>query len=99
MKLNRFQIAPHINFQSKNHVIHFHHWMIFSPLYVVAQTGDHGIISAGIIKGLLIGGIIQGVLYRDRFRIVFKHHEYSKIKQSHYHLQSLWEFLPLKKKK
>ena len=91
-KLFNVQLSPHINFSIKRRVIHFHHWMIFSPIYVVAQTGDHGIMSAAVIKGMLIGGIIQGLMYKDRFKFIFKNQDYIKIADSHYNLSSLLKF-------
>jgi hypothetical protein len=91
-RMFNFQFSPHINFSLKRHVIHFHHWAIFSPLFVIAQQSDKGILSTLVVKGIFLGAIIQGLMYRDRFKFVFKHQEYNKIRESHYHLDSLLRF-------
>jgi hypothetical protein len=86
-KFFNIQIVPHINLSLKKRVIHLHHWMLFSPLFAFAQTGDRGILSAGVMKGLLIGGIIQGLMYKDRFHIIFKQQDYITIKDGHYQIK------------
>ena len=92
LKLFNFQVAPRINLAFKQRVIHLHHWLLLSPLFAFSQTGDHGLMSAGVIKGVLIGGIIQGLMYRDRFKFIFKHQDYLSIKDTQYHLKSLLKF-------
>lgn len=88
-KISRIQIFPRIHIQAKNRIFHFHHWMLFAPAYVFAQKANTEFLHSDIITGFLLGGIIQGLLYADRFRFVIHQKEYHKIKKSSYNLSFL----------
>jgi hypothetical protein len=54
--------------------IHLHHWIIFSiillcVLVFVFLKENHEKNKYNLIIGFLIGGIIQGLTYTDRFKI------------------------------
>lgn len=88
--VNRIQVFPSIHFEAKNRVFHFHHWMIFSSFYFFAQQSSKPILHSDLLQGFLIGAIIQGLLFADRFRVVFKESEYhKKVKRSSYNISFL----------
>lgn len=87
---SRFQIFPRISFEAKNRVFHVHHWMLFTPAYFLLPSVNHGLSLAPIIQGFLLGGIVQGLMYADRFRIIFHYDDYQKkVKHSSYNLSFL----------
>ena len=86
----RVQIFPRISIEAKNRVFHVHHWMLFTPAYFLLPQVNHGLGLNPLIQGFLLGGIIQGLLYADRFRIIFNYNEYNrKVKRSSYNLSFL----------
>lgn len=75
-KIKNIQLLPHVKIVSREKTYHIHHWLIFSSLYV------HLVIRKKIIRskfkqGLLLGGILQGLSYKDRFRFFDKHDDLS----------------------
>ena len=86
---SRVQIFPRINIEAKNRIFHFHHWMIFTPLYLFTQHTGNGLFNSGLIRGILLGGIIQGLLYADRFKLIFNVNDYKKVKRSSYNVSFL----------
>ncbi|MCR4327275.1 MAG: hypothetical protein NUV46_01715 [Nanoarchaeota archaeon] len=57
-------------------IFHFHHWLIYSFILIILFLID---FYNPFIYGLLIGGGIQGLMYRDRFTIVYKKKNFNKI--------------------
>lgn len=85
-KIKNFQIFPRVNVATRNKVIHVHHWITLALTYLVIQ----GFIQLNIINGILLGGIFQGLLYKDRFKILFKEEEYlQQIKKGSLHIPLL----------
>lgn len=85
-KFSRVQIFPRISIEAKNRVFHFHHWMIFTPLYFLTQHTGNAFLQSSLLHGFLLGGIVQGLLFADRFRIVFHLKEYRRVNRSSYNL-------------
>jgi hypothetical protein len=56
--------------------VHIHHWIWGLLLLVLALLFD---IHTPLIVGLLIGSILQGLTYRDRFVIVYKKENFETI--------------------
>ncbi len=85
-KIKNFQIFPRVNVATRNKVIHVHHWITLALTYLIIQ----GFIQLNIINGILLGGIFQGLLYKDRFKILFKEEEYlQQIKKGSLHIPLL----------
>jgi hypothetical protein len=102
VKIKRIQILPSFHIEAKNKIFHVHHWMWITPLYLAIQTIGRGItiFQSDILHGLMIGGIVQGLMFEDSFKLV--HHNddyYKKIKATSYHrfkfLKKLSKRLPL----
>ncbi len=87
VKISRFSFAPRFTFEAKNRVFHLHHWMLFTPILVFTQTRGTGILQSDLLHGFLLGTIVQGLLYRDRFKVVSRYEEFEKrVSQSSLHL-------------
>ncbi len=55
---------------------HIHHWIFSLVLLVVFFVLD---ITSSLLFGILIGSIIQGLSYKDRFLFFYKTRDYEKI--------------------
>ncbi|RJQ37705.1 hypothetical protein C4559_03145 [Candidatus Microgenomates bacterium] len=70
--IKNLQFFPNTKITHKDKVYHFHHWFIFSLLYIpliaMVKTFRH----SRILNGLVIGSILQGLTYKDRFKMVKK---------------------------
>lgn len=54
-------------FNLRNYKIHLHHWLIFSLILVVLILIR---FYNGFVYGFLVGLIIQGITYKDFYKIV-----------------------------
>lgn len=61
LKLKRVQVFPIIRVQAFGRFIHFHHWFNFSILLATTAFINAGILDTPIARGLMLGGIIQGL--------------------------------------
>ncbi|MEK7519137.1 MAG: hypothetical protein AAB424_02445 [Patescibacteria group bacterium] len=60
---------PSIIFRVRGHKVHIHHWMWSIALLLLLIVLR---IQSYLIYGFLIGITLQGLNYRNRFRIVYK---------------------------
>ena len=72
LRVWRIEILPNIRIHSKSKTYHIHHWVILSMLTTITLINYEGFQYLTIVKGMAIGGIIQGLRYPDRFK--FRHH-------------------------
>ncbi len=56
--------------------VHIHHWLWCLALFIVFIICR---FYHPIILGILAGSIIQGLLYRDRFIIIYRENDFDKI--------------------
>ena len=70
-RFKNVHITPEIKIVVANHVIHFHHWMIFGAILVTCVMLT-GIIRSDLVTGFLSGSTIQGLTFGDRFVIIQK---------------------------
>ncbi len=70
LKLKWFQILPSIKIHVKGKIFHLHHWMHFSIIFLISVIVNNGVLSLPVTKGLLLGGIIQGLTFTDWKRII-----------------------------
>src|SRR3989344_1789317 len=71
IKTNRFQVFPVIRFYFFGRVIHLHHWINFSLLLLLSIFVTGGILDYMVTKGLLLGGVIQGLTLPHEHRKIF----------------------------
>ena len=73
VKVRRIQVFPVIRIYAFGRVFHFHHWINFSLLLTLSAFAPLGLLELPIIKGMLLGGIIQGLTVpREHRKIVYK---------------------------
>jgi len=72
LKIKSFQFFPSMTITISGKVIHLHHWLGFSIILVVSIFVNSGILSLLFTKGLLSGGIIQGVFTPKSFKLIYK---------------------------
>lgn len=71
--IKRVEIMPNLLIQTKRWKIHVHHWMTLSLVFVVLILTTASFNHLIFVKSLCLGGIIQGITYKDRF-VIFKKH-------------------------
>lgn len=63
-----FTFIPNIKLKSQDQIYHLHHWVLFSVVYVLLFLVKRRLFRFSIIHGAILGIIIQGLTYPDRFR-------------------------------
>lgn len=71
LKLKRVQLFPIIKINMFGRAIHFHHWMNFSLLLALSGVTSFAILDHAITRGLLLGGVIQGLTLPRGYKRVF----------------------------
>lgn len=71
LKVKRVSVFPVISVKLFGRTIHFHHWVNFSVLLAVSSFTQIGILDHAVTRGLLLGGVIQGLTLPRGHRSVF----------------------------
>ena len=61
LKIKRIQFFPVIRIYMFGRIFHFHHWFNFSLLLAYAAFANAGFLDYTVTKGIMLGGIIQGL--------------------------------------
>ena len=69
VKIGVLELSPNLKIHIGRKTYWIHHWMVLSVIALIAIVYFEGIQYLTIIKGVAIGGIIQGLRYPDRFRV------------------------------
>jgi len=77
-KYKNIQLIPQIQFTRKDKVYHFHHWVIFSSLYLKYFLKSRKFRSK-ILHGIMLGSILQGLTYKDRFKFRYANEDLTSI--------------------
>src|SRR5688572_850441 len=84
--IRRVQFFPRLNIEAKNKRFHIHHWMIFTPVFIVLQTFGRNLTQSDLFSGFMLGGILQGLMYNDSFKFIHQNKDYKeKITSTAYH--------------
>lgn len=67
-RIKNVSYFPNVKAHGKTEYYHFHHWMIFSFLYPLVFVKKK-LRQSKFLHGLMIGSIVQGLTYKDRFQI------------------------------
>lgn len=73
LRIWRIELLPNIRIHSRAKTYHIHHWAVLTLVTALTLLSYEGFQYLTIIKGLAIGGVIQGLMYPDRFK--FRHHK------------------------
>ena len=71
VRVKRVQFFPVLRINAFGKMIHFHHWVSFSILLAISGFTQIGILDHSIVRGLLIGGVIQGLTLPKGHRKVY----------------------------
>ena len=63
---------PNIHIKKEDKAYRLHHWTIFSFLYLPLIFIRKGFLKSKIMRGFMLGSIIQGLTYKDRFNLIKK---------------------------
>lgn len=73
VKVKRVQVFPVLRIHLFGRVFHLHHWFSFSILLLISSFASIAILDQVFTKGLLLGGIIQGLtLPKEHRKLVYK---------------------------
>lgn len=70
-KIKNIHLLPHIKIQTKEKHIHLHHWMNLGSLYITSLVLKK-LRKSHLYHGFMLGSILQGLHYKDRFQIIKK---------------------------
>lgn len=71
VRMKRVQIFPVLRIRMFGRMIHLHHWFSFSVLLISTAFINMGVLELPLAKGLLLGGVIQGLtLPRGSKRVI-----------------------------
>lgn len=73
IKTKRVQIFPVLRINLFGRVVHIHHWVSFSILLILSFFITWGVLDFIVTKGILLGGIIQGLtLPKEHRKVVYR---------------------------
>jgi len=70
IKIRFIQFCPSIKINIGKRYIHLHHWLTYSIVLIITLTLNAGVLDTLFSKGLLVGGILQGLTFPDWKTIV-----------------------------
>jgi len=83
IRVKRVQIFPVLRINLFGRVIHFHHWINFSILLIISLFTSIGILDLVFAKGMLLGGIIQGLtLPKEHRKIIYRDFSLERLTQT-----------------
>ncbi len=62
---------PNLKVHRKTHYYHFHHWMYLGFIYVPLVIYNGEFKGKKVVEGFILGSILHGLSYGDRFKIKF----------------------------
>lgn len=68
----KVELLPNIRIHFRGRIYHIHHWTILMLVAIATLVNYEGFQFLTIVKGVAIGGTIQGLRYPDRFK--FRHY-------------------------
>lgn len=70
IKIKWIQIMPNVRIHVRGRVIFLHHWMNLTIVFVISIIVNQGFLDLISTKGIIVGGIIQGLTYPDWKKII-----------------------------
>lgn len=69
INVGRLYIAPNIKIKIRGRFFHLHHWVHLTIIFTVMVYLSQDIFVTYLFwKGIVLGGISQGLTYKDRFK-------------------------------
>jgi len=70
VRLKNVSLLPSIRYHKKDRIYHFHHWFLISIFYL-PLVYTKKLRRSHVFHGLLLGSILQGLSYKERFKFVY----------------------------
>ena len=71
-KVKNIHVLPHVKLHKKDKTYHLHHWLLASALYLPFLALKKSIRKSSLFHGFIAGSILQGLIYKDRFRFTYE---------------------------
>jgi len=62
-------LSPNVVIERKKKYYHVHHWMYAGTIYLALRGMGKPFVGKRVTQGFLLGVIIQGLTYADRFKV------------------------------
>ncbi len=72
LKTKRIQLLPAVRIRIRGHSIWLHHWITLTIILGVLIHETNSFTQLLLVKSFCIGGAVQGILYKDRFKVINK---------------------------
>src|SRR5688572_19916059 len=72
VKVSRVQVSPSIRLYAFGRTIWMHHWLNLAILLAISIPLNIGLLDHSVMKGFMVGGILQGLTFSDAMQIVRK---------------------------
>ncbi|MEN9407324.1 MAG: hypothetical protein RLZZ455_540 [Candidatus Parcubacteria bacterium] len=69
VKFKNIEILPNLKIHGRHRTYHIHHWVLLSVVVAVGALAYESLLKSPLLNGVTAGGILQGLRYKDRFRI------------------------------
>src|SRR4030043_783637 len=66
------EILPNLRIKLRKRILHIHHWIFLAISFIVLSWLTSSFTQLILLKSFCLGGILQGIAYQDRFRIIIK---------------------------
>lgn len=77
IQLWRFELQPYVRIRVKGRFIHSHHWINLSIFLTISLLMNVGFLDIPFIKGIIVGGIVQGLTFSDFKKIIYRPPDYT----------------------
>lgn len=74
VKFRNIELLPNLKIHSRHKTYHIHHWVVLSVVLAVGALAYESILRSPLLNGVTAGGILQGLRYKDRFKIRYPKH-------------------------
>lgn len=72
LRLWRLELSPSIRVFVRGRVVHLHHWVSLSLILSITFFVNMGLLDYVFTKGLMVGGIVQGLTFPDFKQIIYR---------------------------
>lgn len=69
IRFKNIEILPNVKVHFRNTTYHLHHWLLLGVFTITSLVIYEGLMQLALVKGAAIGGMVQGLRYKDRFSI------------------------------
>lgn len=69
-KIKNLSLLPHIKISRKEKDLHLHHWFNMGAVYMLLYWKKRNVLGNKLLNGFLVGSILQGLSYEDRFSFI-----------------------------